>query len=228
MRYNKPFSELIVTEKFCEYGCNTTAYYKFRNNKLCCSIHYNSCPGKIKTFSDLDHTERTAKSLHTRIRMGITKSSQIKAGKSRRDSGHYDRLSSKMQSHWIDHPWQNNTHCLLLPYKTSGINFQGTYEYKFLEMLEELHGLEWIIENVKRGPSLWYNDPITDREKLYISDFIIDNTIYEIKSAWTWNKIGKDSNLENKNMAKLSAAREQGFNTVLVLDGKEIYERIMD
>jgi hypothetical protein len=40
--------------------------------------------------------------------------------------------------------------------------------------------------------------------------------------------MGKDLNLEIKNRAKLSAARQQGFDTILVIDGKEINEGTMD
>lgn len=228
MKYNRPFSEPVVTDQLCHYGCNKIASYKFRNNKLCCSQHYNSCSGKIKVFSDLDHTSRTAKSLETRTRLGITKTSQIKGSKTRIENGHYDRLAVKMQEHWTDHPWQNNTQCPLLPYKTSKINFQGTYEYEFLEMLERIHGLDWVCENVARGPSIWYNDPVTKTQRLYISDFIIAGTIYEIKSSWTWNKSGKDLDLEKKNKAKLAAAKSQGYKIILILDNKEVNEGIMD
>ena len=222
MSYTKPFTESIITTSLCDYGCNTMAKYKFRNGKLCCSPHYNSCVGKIKIFSDLDHTERTSKSLATRIRLGITKSSQVTAGKTRKENGHYDRLAVKMQKHWADHPWKNNIQCPLLPYKTYNINFQGTYEYEFLEMLEEKYGAVWISENISRGPSIWYNDPVTNTRRLYISDFIIGNTIYEIKSSWTWNKLGKDLDLEKKNKAKLLEAKSQGYDVILVIDGKEI------
>ena len=212
----------------CNYGCNTVAMYKFRNGKLCCSPHYNSCLGKIKIFSELDHTDRTSKSLETRTRLGITKSSQVTAGKTRKENGHYERLAKKMQEHWNKHPWQNSKRCPLLKFKSYNLNFQGTYEFEFLEILEKRHGPEWINENVARGPSLWYNDPTTNTKRLYISDFIIGNTIYEIKSSWTWNKLGKDLVLEKKNRAKLLEAKSQGYSVVLVIDSKEINEGIMD
>lgn len=228
MRYNKPFFEAIDTQDMCDYGCNTLAKYRFRNGKICCSSHYNSCQGKRKLFSDLDHTERAAKSLATRTRLGITKTSQISGGKTRRENGHYDKLSTVMQQHWAENPWQNNPHCPLVAYKSTNVNFQGSYEYEFLEMLEEQHGIEWLNENVARGPSLWYNDPTTNTQRLYISDFIIGNTIYEIKSSWTWNKLGKDLELETKNKSKLNAARKHGYEIILVLDGRQINEAAMD
>jgi hypothetical protein len=57
---------------------------------------------------------------------------------------------------------------------------------------------------------------------LYISDYIIYNTIYEIKSSYTWNRKGKDLDLENLNRAKLNECIAQGFSVILVLDKKEI------
>jgi hypothetical protein len=166
--------------------------------------------------------------LATRTKLGITKSSQVKAGKTRRDNGHYSRLAVKMQDHWATNPWQNNPNCPILPYKNSKVVYQGSYEYEFLEILEERHGLQWITEKVVRGPALWYNDPVTDSKRLYISDFQIENTVYEIKSSWTWNKLGKDIELENKNRAKLAIIIENGYDAILVLDSKEINARTLD
>jgi hypothetical protein len=69
---------------------------------------------------------------------------------------------------------------------------------------------------------LWYIDPLDNIKRLYISDFIIYNTVYEIKSAWTWNKHGKDMLLEEKNKAKLQAAKDKGYDVILVLDKEYI------
>lgn len=226
--YKKAQASKIQTDQICDYGCETTAHYQFWNGKVCCSKHYNSCKGKRKAFSELDHTDRTQKSLKTRIEKGITKTSQIKAGKTRRESGHYDRLAEKMKEHWNQNPWDNNTQCPLLNFKNTDLLYQGSYEFEFLEELEFEHGIEWICENVRRGPSIWYIDPDGDK-RLYISDFIIGDTIYEIKSKWTWNKNGKDVFLEEKNKAKLSACIAEGFNVILVLNNLRIeYETIMD
>lgn len=229
MAYNKPFAEKIETNQLCNYGCGQFALFKFKSGKICCSQHYNSCPGKRAEFSNrTDHKEIAAKSLATRQKLGITKSSQIKAGKTRKESGHYQRLAKKMQEHWAANPWQNNLECPILFYKDTLLQYQGTYEYEFLEELELENGLEWIVNNVNRGPSLWYFDPVDQKERLYISDFIIDNTIYEIKSSWTWNKNGKDLNLERKNKAKLTECVKQHYNIILVLNQKRIsYAEIM-
>ena len=219
MSYNKPFAEEVETSQLCDYGCGQIAKYQFRKGKVCCSKHFNSCPGKRLEFSNrTDHKETAAKSLATRQKLGITKSSQIKASKTRKESGHYDRLAKKMQEHWEAHPWQNNLHCPLVKYKDTNVSYQGSFEYDFLEKLENEHSLDWIEENVKRGPSIWYVDPADNIKRLYISDFLIYNTIYEIKSHWTWNRHGKDMILEEKNKAKLTAAKEAGYDVILVLN----------
>jgi hypothetical protein len=223
MPYNKPFAENIQTTNLCDYGCNQIASYQFRSGKICCSKHFNSCPAKRQSFSDrADHKETAAKSLATRIKLGITKTSQIKGGATRVAQGHYKQLAKTMQKHWEENPWQNNLQCPLVLYKDTDINYQGTFEYDFLESLEKLNGISWIKDNVKRGPSIWYEDPTDNTKRLYISDFIINDTIYEIKSRWTWNKHGKDLILEEKNKAKLTTALREGYNVILILDKEEI------
>ena len=87
--------------------------------------------------------------------------------------------------------------------------------------LEEEYGIEWLVSTVVRGPSLWYNDPRDNTKRLYISDFLVDNTIYEIKSHWTWNKHGTDEALENTNKAKLDECVRQGYKVILVLNKQE-------
>ena len=229
MSYKKPQAEEINTPELCNYGCNTQAKYKFWNGKLCCSKHQNSCKGKRSAFSKLDHTERTAKSLATRIEKGITKTSQIKATATRKANNHYEKLAHTMRDHWAKHPWDNNTRCPILAFKNTSLVYQGTFEFEFLEELEAEHGLEWVAANVSRGPNIWYQDPTDNTRKLYISDFLIHNTVYEIKSSWTWNKHGTDRNLEQRNKAKLTECVNQNYNVVLVLNQKRIeYERVMD
>lgn len=217
--YKKPKAEEIKTQEICQYGCGNTALYKFSNGKLCCSISHNSCPGKRLEFSKrTDHKDRAAKSLETRTKLGITKSSRVKAQETMIKNGTYEVLREKMQLAWGKSPWQNNLQCPLIEYKNSGVNYQGSFEYDFLEDLEKKHGIEWIKENVKRGPSIWYMDPTDNVKRLYISDFLIHNTVYEIKSLWTWNKHNKDMVLEEKNKAKLSAAKAAGYDVILVLN----------
>jgi hypothetical protein len=194
----------------------------FTNGKICCSKHQNSCSGKRKQFSDrTDHKETAAKSLATRSRLGITKSSRVKAHATMEANGTYQVMREKMQWHWKNNPHQNNVQCPLIPYKNTTLNYQGSYEYEFLEKIEQQFGIEWIISNVKRGPSIWYNDPKDGSKRLYISDFLIDNTIYEIKSQWTWNRHGTNEVIENMNKAKLNECVRQGYKVILVLDKQE-------
>ena len=220
MPYNKPFAEEIITEELCDYGCGQTANYIFRKGKLCCSNHHNSCPAKRKAFSDLDHSERTTKSLETRTRLGITKTSQIKAAITRKENGHYDKLADTMRKHWEEHPWNNMPKWGV--YKDTEIKYQSKPEYNFLQELEDEHDLTWVRENVKRGPCFYYNDPTSGKERLYISDFQIENTIFEVKGNYTWNKHGKDKGLEETNKAKLVKVKESNYNAILVLEGKRL------
>ncbi len=223
MAYNNPFAEKIETTELCNYECGQLANYKFRNGKLCCSKHYNSCPSKRKIFSkSQDHKANAKKSLITRKRLGITKSASKKAHETMRKNGTYDVMRKKMQLHWASNPHNNNPRCPIVEYKDTKINYQGTYEYNFLESLEQIHGIAWLLTNVCRGPSIWYMDPVDNIKRLYISDFIINNTIYEIKSQWTWNKKGKDLDLEKRNVAKLSQCIAEGFSVKLILDKKEV------
>jgi len=220
--YKKPHATEIITNDLCQYGCNGLAKFMFTNGKICCSKHQNSCSGKRKQFSDrTDHKDTAAKSLATRSRLGITKSSRAKAHATMEANGTYQVMREKMQWHWKNNPHQNNIQCPLIPYKVTTINYQGSYEYEFLEKLEQQFGIEWVISNVQRGPSIWYNDPKDGTKRLYISDFLIDNTIYEIKSQWTWNRHGTDEILENMNKEKLNECIRQGYKVILVLNKQE-------
>ena len=213
----------IETTILCEYGCGQIAQWQFKQGKLCCSASYNSCPEKRRRFSEeVNHTEYTAKSLATRKRLGITKQSQIKATITRRGSGHYDRLASRMQELWAERPWNNQCRAGFNTFKETDLPYQGSYEFCFLEGLEQIHGLQWIKDNVQRGPAIWYNHPLSNERRLYLPDFLIDKTIYEVKSGYTWNCHGLNQNLELLNQTKLKSAKEQGFDVVLILDHKEI------
>jgi hypothetical protein len=227
--YKKPKAEKVNTQEMCHYGCGQTAQFRFANKKFCCSQSFNSCPAKRKAFSEnVDHKTIAAKSLKTRSELGITKSSRKKAVKTMHEQGTYDILRKKMQELWAENPWNNNLKCPLVKFKDTDIIYQGTYEYNFLEKLELDKGIIWLQENVQRGPSLWYQDPIDKIDRLYISDFLIDNTIYEIKSSWTWNKNGRDEELEMKNKKKLTSCIDQGYNVILVLNGEEIDAATLD
>lgn len=227
--YKKPQATEYTGNEVCHYGCNQSAKYIFKSGKLCCSTSHNSCPKKRQNFSELNHDERTQKSLSTRISSGVTKSSRAKANQTMRDNGTYDIIAKKNRLAWEKNPWNNlGPRGEWLMYKDTSIPYQCSYEYSFLEDLENKHGIDWVISNVSRGPSIWYSDPVTLEKRLYISDYIIYNTIYEIKSSYTWNKKGKDIILENLNKAKLKECLSRGYTVILVLDKKEIkYESTM-
>lgn len=211
----------IETTDLCYLGCNLTAKFIFKNGKKCCSPHSNSCIAKRDRFSkEVDHTEYSRRSLETRTRLGITKSSQIKGAKTRRESGHYVRQAESMRKRWEENPWNNNPKWR--NYKDTDIVVQSKLEENFLSNLENEHGLDWVKTNVKRGPCFRYTDPITKKERLYISDFISDNTIYEVKGFYTWDKKGNDANLRLLNIAKLDKVVESNYNVILVLEGENI------
>ena len=106
-------------------------------------------------------------------------------------------------------------------FKNTSLIYQGSYEKKFLEQLEKQHSIEWLKKNVKRGPKIEYKDE-NGYSRWYISDYIIGNTVYEIKSNWTFNKRGKDLILEQKNIKKLNATKNKGYNVILVKEGIQI------
>mgnify|MGYP001281155190 CR=1 FL=1 len=221
--YKKPQAAEYIGTELCNYGCGQPAKYQFKAGKMCCSTSHNSCPKKRKDFSDLDHTERSRKSLLTRISTGVTLTSRKKAQQTMLENGTYNVIAEKNRKAWERRPWNNQgPRGEWVLYKNTEIAYQGSYEFIFLEVLENKNSIEWLKENVRRGPSIWYIDPMTQKKRLYISDYIIGNTIYEIKSLYTWNKKGKDLDLENLNRAKLNECLAQGYKVVLVLDKKDI------
>lgn len=125
-----------------------------------------------------------------------------------------------MQLHWKDHPWNNNSKWST--YKDTTIRIQSTNEFRFLERIEQQYGIEWLKENVNRGKCFDYFDPSTNKTRLYISDFCISNTIYEIKGSYTWNRNGANTLLQQVNESKLDAVKKCGYKVILVLDDEEI------
>jgi len=103
----------------------------------------------------------------------------------------------------------------------TGLRYQGSYELNFINSLKNKFGVEWVKQNVFCGPSIQYID-YYGKTRWYLSDFIIENVVYEIKSDWTWNRRGHDKVLEQNNINKLTATRKAGYNVKLIREGKEI------
>ena len=102
-------------------------------------------------------------------------------------------------------------------YKEFDLYYQGKNELVFLTDLEEKYGKEWFNKNVKRGPTFEY---YFQGKRRYQSDFLINDTIYEIKSRWYWDNNGTNQVLKEQNLAKLKSA-SQDFEVILVLDNVE-------
>jgi hypothetical protein len=212
MKHHLPYASEIKTNKKCHYGCGLTGKYKFNKGIICCSKHYNSCPSKRKSYSLSYKKEWGEKSLDTRTKLGITKISQIKGGETRKKNGHYKKLAVIMQELWEKSPWSCGLKAEFKKYKNTNIPYQGSYEYLFLESLDDTPE----IDKIQRGPSIWYLDSDTQTKRLYLPDFILNNTIYEIKSKYTLK-----SNFQ-KNLDKFNAVINSGYALIIVLHGIEI------
>ena len=101
-------------------------------------------------------------------------------------------------------------------YQDTNLYYQGSFELAFLNQKAAELGT---IDTIKRGPAVAYdfNGP-----KTYLADFQIGDTVYEIKSQWTWWNTGKNLDLLQMNRAKLNAALSAGYKVILVLEGEEI------
>jgi hypothetical protein len=102
------------------------------------------------------------------------------------------------------------------PYKDSGINYQGSYEKYFLELIEE----KGLLSEVSNGDSFIYN--YNNNEHTYHVDFKFRNIQIEIKSGWTYNKNGSDKELEELNETKWKSAKDSGANFISLINKYEI------
>ena len=102
------------------------------------------------------------------------------------------------------------------------IYYQASYEKDFLDEMIGRYGVKWCQDNIKRGPNTKYICPISGRERLYKPDFLIEGTIYEIKSKWSWDHRGMNPEAAKINAAKLDTMKENGYKVILVLEHQEI------
>jgi len=95
-----------------------------------------------------------------------------------------------------------------------GVYFQSSNEKRFLLNMKELG----LLEKIKRGPSFKYI--FEGNQYTYISDYILDDIIFEIKSKYTM--FGKNDEYLEKNIAKLASAKDLGYIVKLVIDDEII------
>jgi hypothetical protein len=60
------------------------------------------------------------------------------------------------------------------------------------------------------------------KQRWYLSDYIIGNTVYKIKSDRTWNCQGQNLVAEQNNINKLTATIQAGNTVKLIQEGKTI------
>lgn len=113
----------------------------------------------------------------------------------------------------IDRLLKSGVYCSLKMYKNTTIHYQGSYEFKWLEKMEQLYGLEFF--NKITQPRINYFDSTTGKIKMYYTDFVIGDTVYEIKSSWTWEK-----DLQ-RNKDKIKACLDEGYKVKLIINHEE-------
>lgn len=89
------------------------------------------------------------------------------------------------------------------------VYLRSSYEKEFALQLDSKH-VHYNVESLR----LTYYDTQLNKERITIPDFIVENTIYEIKSNWT---------LDVQNMKdKFNAYIEQGYKPQLILEHKKV------
>lgn len=101
-------------------------------------------------------------------------------------------------------------------YKDTGINYQGSYEKYFLELIEE----KGLLNEVQSGHSFEYE--FNNETHTYHTDFTFRNKQIEIKSGWTYNKNGADHELQNLNESKWKSVRDKHMELVVLIGKSEI------
>jgi hypothetical protein len=99
------------------------------------------------------------------------------------------------------------------------IIYQSSYEKYFLELCE----INNILQFVSRPDSIMYT--FNGKSYRYYPDYKLFDVIIEIKSKYTYNKIGMDIQLQQLNDAKFTAVK-QNNEFQLLLGKQEIYQYI--
>lgn len=217
---------LIHETKMCECGCGEISDYSFIRHK------FNSFK--------LGHNQVWNKGLnkHTDNRIYNSKSGGWNRGLNKKNNQIMDNISKKMIKFWKSNPEKKSLmvkkfkKTMFKRYNVENPNdytlFWSKYkEYTFpsgsvvkIQGYENL-GLDLLIKTIPE------NDIIVDRKKLpkfiykknrkYTPDFFVktNNTIYEIKSTWTY-KIFKNKK------EKITSVNNAGFNyTIIIFDKKK-------
>lgn len=91
-----------------------------------------------------------------------------------------------------------------------GIYYQSSNEKRFLERMQR----DGFLSNIVRGTKISYI--FESLEKCYLPDYILGNSLYEIKSKYTM--FGPDNKYLTSNLAKLKGAKNAGYKVFVVLD----------
>jgi hypothetical protein len=102
-------------------------------------------------------------------------------------------------------------------YKDTNLYYQGSYEYFFLDKMNGLN----LLHEVTNGNS--YEFEWDGESHTYHTDFFFRGENIEIKSGWTYNKNGKDIDLENFNKTKWKSVINSG-DKIKILINKDAIE----
>lgn len=94
------------------------------------------------------------------------------------------------------------------------VYYQSSNEKRFLEQHKRKYGS---LTGITRGKAIPYT--YNNKQKIYLPDYIFNNTLYEIKSKYTM--FGVDNKLLEQNLSKVYAAQTQGYVVILVIDDVE-------
>jgi hypothetical protein len=96
------------------------------------------------------------------------------------------------------------------------LTYQGSYEKYFLELMQE----KGLLDSVLNGKTYIYY--LNGEQHYYHSDYMFSDITIEIKSEWTYNRNGKDKELELENETKWQSVRDCGDAIIILFSKKEI------
>lgn len=137
--------------------------------------------------------------------------------------------NTNLKRYGVEHPMQvkeifnkqQKSSSCVKKYKNTELTYQGTYEKFFLDEIERVG----FLNKVKNGKN--YSYILKNKIHIYYSDFELNNTTIEIKSNWTYNKNGKDKDLELENETKWKSVVEFGDKIIVLKTKKEIKDYVI-